>query len=140
MEYFSPFNIFNFSYWIFCTLIGTLGGDLISVVSFLVSEENLKAREPILLTQAGDMLNKCINGDGDITDDLGLNNNPALDSMEELKTYKDQLIQTQQTFNAALSSRPSYYNDFINQFKARTDYTTTDINLINKSDPEDKKF
>lgn len=88
MEYFSPFNIFNFSYWIFCTLIGTLGGDLISVVSFLVSEENLKANEPILLTSAGDMLNKCINGDGDITGDLGLKDNQALKNMDDLKTYK----------------------------------------------------
>jgi len=122
----------------FCTLIGTLGGDLISVVSFLVSEENLKAKEPILLTEGGDMLNKCINGDGDITEDLGLKDNQALKSMEDLKTYKTQLIQTKKEFNEALTNRPNYYNDFINKFKARTEYTTTDINLVNKDNKDDK--
>jgi len=122
----------------FCTLIGTLGGDLISVVSFLVSEENLKASEPILLSEGGDMLNKCINGDGDITEDLGLKDNQALKSMEDLKTYKTQLIQTKKEFNEALTNRPNYYNDFINKFKARTEYTTTDINLVNKNDESDK--
>ena len=121
-----------------CTLIGKVGGDLISVVSFLVSEENLKSGEPILLTEAGGMLNKCINDNGDIISDLGLSGNPALESMEDLKTYKDQLIQTKQDFNEALSSRPDYYREFINKFKERTDYTTTDINLINKDDPNDK--
>jgi hypothetical protein len=116
----------------FCTLIGTLGGDLISVVSFLVSEENLKASEPILLTSAGDMLNKCINGDGDITEDLGLKDNPALKSMDDLKTYKTQLIQTKQQFNEALSNRPDYYYNFINKFNSIATYktSTSDINLV----------
>ena len=122
----------------FCTLIGTLGGDLISVVSFLVSEENLKASEPILLTEGGDMLNKCINGDGDITEDLGLKDNPALKNMEDLKTYKAQLIKTQQEFNEALSTRPDYYKNFINKFNKRKGDLTTDIDLINESNPEDK--
>ena len=122
----------------FCTLIGTLGGDLISVVSFLVSEENLKASEPILLSEGGDMLNKCINGDGDITEDLGLKNNPALKNMEDLKTYKAQLIKTQQEFNEALSTRPDYYNNFINKFNKRKGDLTNDIDLINESNAEDK--
>ena len=113
-----------------CTLIGTVGGDLISVVSFLVSEENLEANEPILLTSAGDILNRCINGDGDIAGDIGLKNNPAIEGMEELKTYKDQLIQTQQDFNQALLNRGEYYDNFIKKFKTRTDYTTSDIDLV----------
>ena len=122
----------------FCTLIGTLGGDLISVVSFLVSEENLKAKEPILLTEGGDMLNKCINGDGDITEDLGLKDNPALKSMEELNKNKQKLIKTQQEFNEALSNRPDYYYNFVNKFKARADYTTTNIDLIKNVGSDDK--
>ena len=122
----------------FCTLIGTLGGDLISVVSFLVSEENLKANDPILLTSGVDLLNKCINGDGDITGDLGLKDNQALKNMDDLKTYKAQLIKTQQEFNEALSTRPDYYNKFINKFNKRKDYLTTDIDLINESDSDDK--
>ena len=118
----------------FCTLIGTLGGDLISVVSFLVSEENLKASEPILLTEGGDMLNKCINGDGDITEDLGLKDNPALKSMDDLKTYKAQLINTKKEFNEALSRRPDYYYNFINKFNSIADYKASDIKLICTND------
>jgi hypothetical protein len=84
------------------------------------------------------MLNKCINGDGDITGDLGLNDNSALNSMEDLKRYKDQLVQTQKEFNEALSYRDSYYNDFINRFNKRKDYLTTDIDLIKESNSDDK--
>ncbi len=122
----------------FCTLIGTLGRDLISVVSFLVSEDNLNGEEPILLTEAGDMLNKCINGDGDITGDLGLKDNQALNSMEDLKGYRNQILETKKDFNEAISTRPDYYYDFINRFKTRTDYTTTDIDLIKEGSPNDK--
>lgn len=121
----------------FCTLIGTLGGDLISVVSFVVSEENLKGNAPILITEAGDMLNKCINGNGDITEDLGLNDNQALDSMEQLKEKKKEIIIIQKEFNEAISKRPAYYSEFIKKFQERRDYTTTNINLVNKDDSSD---
>jgi len=121
-----------------CTLIGTLGGDLISVVSFLVSEENLKGSDPILLTEGGDILDRCINGDGDIGEDLGLKDNQAFKSMEELEEYKKQLIQVQQEFNQALTKKEDYYNDYIKRFNKRKDYTTADIDLINESSPDDK--
>jgi len=131
-------TILSFFIGFLCTLIGTLGGDLISVVSFLVSEENLKGNEPILLTEGGDILNRCINGDGDIGEDLGLKDNPALKSMEELEKYKNQLIQAQQEFNQALTKKEDYYNDYIKRFNKRKDYTTADIDLINESNADDK--
>lgn len=54
------------------TLIGTAGKDLISVVNFLVSDENLNSEHTVLLESAPSYLTRCISGDGNITDDLGL--------------------------------------------------------------------
>ena len=54
------------------TLIGTARKDLIFVVNFLVSDENLNSEHTVLLESAPSYLTRCINGDGNITDDLGL--------------------------------------------------------------------
>ena len=67
------------------TLIGTVGKDLISVVEFLVSDNNLdKGENAILLGGASTYLIKCINKDGNLKNELNLD----LDSMNKIDDLK----------------------------------------------------
>ena len=127
-------TIFTFIIGFLCALIGTLGKDLVSVVSFLVSEDNLKGQEPILFSDndASIMINKCINDNGDIKDELGLDN-PALNAIQSLRDLKERLIAIKSNFNNYLSQKP-VYNDYLKKFEERRDYKTTNFELQSESD------
>ena len=64
------------------TIVGTMGGDLISVLSFVLSEENLKdGGENILVKEYGKArkyLDTCINGDGKLYNDFVMRNNKEI--------------------------------------------------------------
>ena len=57
-------------------LIGRVGEDMMSVVSYIVSEENFNKPNPVLLGELGegkDALEECIVGNGDLSSVFGLN-------------------------------------------------------------------
>ena len=73
-------------------LIGTVGKDLFEVISFLISSRNLLAPSPrIFEADAAYYLDICINGDGIITDELGIEND--LGNIGALKTISEKLDQ-----------------------------------------------
>ena len=72
LEFFSHYLFVTLLLGSIFTLIGTAGKDLISVVNFLVSDKNLNSERTVLLESAPSYLTRCISGDGNITDDLGL--------------------------------------------------------------------
>ena len=52
------------------SLVGRVGGDMMSLVSFIMSEDNFNAENPILLDELGegkDILKECINGEGNLS-------------------------------------------------------------------------
>ena len=55
------------------SFVGTIGSDMVNVINFFISEENLSKEEPTLFGNEGKKLNKFFNGEGDILNDLGLN-------------------------------------------------------------------
>ena len=113
------------------TLLGTVGKDLISVVEYLVSDDNLNKPEPALLGEAADYLKICVNGDGNITGALGLN----LDSLDNINVLNNvsQRIDNAKTEADNLLNGKFAYNNFLNQYNNIINYRVDNFTLI-KSD------
>ena len=56
------------------TLIGTIGSDIFQVFAFLISEQNLQSNSPKIIGDGASTLDVCMNGDGVIIDELGIEN------------------------------------------------------------------
>ena len=113
------------------TLLGTVGKDLISVVEYLVSDDNLNKPEPALLGEAADYLKICVNGDGNITGALGLN----LDSLDNINVLNNasQRIDNAKTEADNLLNGKFAYNNYLNQYNNIINYRVDNFTLI-KSD------
>lgn len=113
------------------TLLGTVGKDLISVVEYLVSNDNLNKPEPALLGEAADYLKICVNGDGNITGALGLN----LDSLDNINVLNNvsQRIDNAKTEADNLLQGKFAYNNYLTQYNNIKDYKVDNFTLI-KSD------
>jgi len=73
-------------------LVGAIGGDMMSLVSYIMSEENFNSNPPLLLNKLGDAqryIRRCIHGDGKIAEELGLDN--SMDSFENINTVELQI-------------------------------------------------
>ena len=113
------------------TLLGTVGKDLISVVEYLVSDDNLNKPEPALLGEAADYLKICVNGDGNITGALGLN----LDSLDNINVLNNasQRIDNAKAEADNLLNGKFAYNNYLNQYNNIINYRVDNFTLI-KSD------
>ena len=68
-------------------LLGIIGTDGVGVISYIFGEDNLiKSDKPIVLTgDTGNYINTCVNGNGDLADQLKLRqNNTGIDSIEKI--------------------------------------------------------
>ena len=74
------------------TLLGAVGKDVVSVLHFVVSSENLNSEIPKIFS-SGDSLkyiNTCLNGDGDLSS--AFNFDDATDSLNEIVLLRNSLI------------------------------------------------
>jgi len=110
------------------TMVGTIGKDLTSAVSFIVGEENLgKGEEAILLGEAAGKLNICINKDGNITSEVKISDNA--DSLEKLKELENKILVLEQQ-SETLKSQKIAYNNYTRILDRRATYQDTSFNLI----------
>ena len=95
------------------TLVGTLGNDLVSVVSHFIGEDNLNATSPVLIGSAAKYLKPCLIGDGDLSDVLDFNSNSATSSITELQNLTAKIDAMIATFKANEESTiiKTYSND-----------------------------
>jgi len=117
----------------FFTLLGTVGKDLISVVEFLVSDQNLeKGESAILLGEASKYLTKCINGDGELKTVLDLN----LDSMDIIDELKEASKTLDNIANQTESLKDTKiaYNNYKQEFDKIKNYQTNDFYLVKYAD------
>ena len=128
-------TFFTLLFGFILTLFGTVGKDLISVVEFLVSDKNLDKQEPVLLADAAVYLKKCVNGDGDIKNELNLD----LSSMNNIDQLTDALerIETAKRTASSLIQEVAY-NAYKTEFDKRISYAIGDIKLI-RSDKRSSK-
>ena len=110
------------------TLFGTVGKDLISVVSFLVSDKNLNKEEPILLGEAPDYLTKCINGDGDISKEIDIDTS-EMNNIDDLRTASNEINNLKVRMESLENNHPSY-DDYVKDYNKRINYEIDNFELI----------
>ena len=100
--------------------IGTIGNDVMSVISFIVSKENLgQGKDNIIVDQLGeakDYLDICINGNGSIIDLLNIDTS-QLDSFNNMTNIEEQINQTKKEFQDKKTFVT--YSLYVDQLKAR---------------------
>ena len=114
--------------------IGTIGNDVMSVVSFIVSEDNLgEGKGNIIVDQLGeakDYLNICINGNGSIIDLLNIDMS-QLNSFDQILEIKNQINNTIQQFeDNKMFVTYSIYKD---QLNARLNLSSEALCLIDET-------
>ena len=83
-------------------LVGNIGGDMMSLVSFIMSKENFDNTDnPLLLNKLKDAkkyIKRCIHDDGDISQELNLNN--ALNSFNDINRVENDITEAKNTFDS----------------------------------------
>ena len=100
--------------------IGTIGNDAMSVISFIISKDNLgQGKDNIIVDQLGDAkvyLDICINGNGSIIDLLNIDTS-QLNSFNNMTNIEKQINHTKKEFQDK-KSFVTYYL-YVDQLKAR---------------------
>ena len=81
-------------------LVGRIGGDMMSLVSYIMSEENFGSNSALLLNKLGkakDYIYTCIHGNGDIASELGLDAS-YLDSFQDINDVESRIMTVMQNF------------------------------------------
>ena len=115
------------------SLVGTLGYDVMSVVSYVLSTDNLGENgEGILVDKLGDSkkyLDTCINGDGKILNLLDIDTS-QLDSFDGMTDIEEQINTTKKEFeDKKIFVTYSIYKD---QLNSRINLTSDELMLIEK--------
>ena len=98
-------------------IVGSIGGDMMSLVSYIMSEDNFRDSNTLLLDQLGqakDYIYTCIHGDGDISQNLHLGN--SLESFNLINEAESQINEAKSHFDEVKEQSPSF-----NIFKGRFD-------------------
>jgi len=107
-------------------LVGTIGSDLVLVVSYVVSPENLnQGKGASLLGEAAETLTICLNGNGDISQQIGMGQDQEM-LLEELKSLKIQIEDFQRQFRDINATKKTY-NDYLRKLNEREAYSTLDF-------------
>ena len=82
-------------------LFGRIGGDMMSLVTYIMSEDNFNDPHPLILNKikgdAKDYIRRCIHGDGNIVEQLGLDT--SLDSFNDINTAELQVTTARAEFS-----------------------------------------
>ena len=111
------------------SLIGRIGSDVMSVISFIVSEENISSEKPVLLGgQIKNYIDRCLNGDGQIENELGLGSS-SINSFEEIKSAERDIETAKISFETFKRAKPAYTHT-INQLQERKDLKSELLRLL----------
>jgi hypothetical protein len=93
-------------------LVGRIGGDLMSLASFIFSEDNFNGQNPLFLdkmdSDAQGYLRRCIIGDGNLAEQLNIGN--QIDSLNDLTSVESDISNSLNQFNT-IRSNCHTYND-----------------------------
>ena len=119
------------------SIIGKVGNDGMSLVSYIVSQENLNNDEnPFLIGQAQDVkkyLNICLHGDGSLENEFDLGD--SLQKIEDIDEVLNGLDNVTQEFNSKREYLPAF-NIFEGQIKERMDYVSDKFGLLDIEFPD----
>ena len=113
------------------SLIGTIGYDAMSVISFVVSKDNLGENgEKILVDKLGDAasyLDKCINGNGEIVEIIGIKPDD-INSFNNISLVENQIKESKQLFED--NKKCLTYERILTELNERTNLTNSNLMLI----------
>ena len=89
-------------------LVGRIGGDMMSLVSYVMSEDNFNSNNPVLINKLGggkDILEECIVGEGNLSkvfelDDITGDFDTLYSVKDDIKNYKSNFTSLAQTYPA----------------------------------------
>ena len=114
------------------TISGTVGDDLVNVVSYLTSEDNLGPdKNTIILGNVKQYLNRCFNYDGNILTQLNLVDND-MNYFENLKKAQLELEELKNQFNDKLYK--FVYSEYKEELEQRINYNTAELKLVSIND------
>jgi hypothetical protein len=123
------------------TISGVVGEDMMSVVAYLVSEDNLgENSDTILFGEVKNYLNKCYNDNGDILAELGLN----VDNMNHFQILKNSELkfnEIKQQFND--KTHKFVYNGYLSELNEKVGFNSDELSLISteeSANPPTLKF
>ena len=90
-------------------LVGRLGGDMMGILSYVMSIDNFNGTDPILVNEledAKDYIYACLHGDGDIAKQIGLGD--SLDSFEEINDVESNITTVLNNFTTLMAMAPVY--------------------------------
>ena len=117
----------------FFTLIGTVGQDLTSVVSFLVSDDNLNKENPILIEgDSKKYMKECINGEGNVKEVIDGVELEQLKNIDELKTAESKIIEAENEANKLKEGKYAY-KKYLKLFEDRTQYKIDNFDLVSEN-------
>ena len=115
-------------------LVGTIGSDLVSVVSFVVSSENLSKGKDgaALLGEAAEILTECLNGNGEIATLLGMGEDQEelLENLKSNKTHIEHLIKQYED----IKEKNKAFKKYDNKLNERAAYSTLDFGFKDSRD------
>ena len=117
-------------------LVGRVGDDAMSLVSYILSEENFESQDPLLLEKMGDAkkyLSICLHGNGSLEREFDLGD--SLDAIEDIDDVLNGIDNITQQFREIKNNLPAF-KTFFEQIKNRTDYHTSNFGLFEVSNPE----
>ena len=110
-------------------LIGKVGSDAMSVISYVVSDDNIgEGGDGVLLDQIEEYKNyttRCIGGDGKIEEELGLDLN-QINSINNISDAENQIKDAKREFTEKKDFLT--YNHYIQELEKRVDYN--DLKLV----------
>ena len=107
-------------------LLGKIGIDLVSVMKFIVSRENLNAADPVVIGNVNnkDYLITCLHEDGDLAGKLNLRNDAKV--LDDLNEIKNRLTTLQQNYGDKQQSiKPTEYYNLISNYYTNKFYEFT---------------
>lgn len=118
-------------------LLGKIGGDVMSVLSYVVSLDNFNSEEPLLINKIGSAnqyLNCCMNGDGDIAGQLDISE--SIGSFDEIYVAQRKIDEAIDNFTSLIGDSLvyKYYKELLDK---RINYQVEDGD-INGGDMKEK--
>jgi hypothetical protein len=113
-------------------LIGKVGSDAMSVISYVVSEDNIGAGgDGILVDQLGEnkkYINRCIGGDGKIEEEFNLDLS-QINSINNISDAENQIREAKREFREKKDTLFTY-NAYIAELEKRVGLTTDELSLL----------
>ena len=117
-------------------LVGKIGEDSMSLVSYIMSKENFESKDPLLLEKLGDAkkyLSICLHGNGSLENEFDLRD--SLDAIEDIDEVLNGIDNITQKFREIKNNLP-VFKTFFKHIKERTDYLTSEFGLFGVSDTQ----